>query len=85
MKSKFNYRRISEKIAKSQRGFNIINNRIQRKFDAEKEVFIQEFESHPVSQEIIAGEANPEANHNPSATLGGVGNLFSSGCHQFIG
>ena len=39
----------------------------------QKEILINEFNSHPVTQEI---EAGPEAS-NSSGTLGGKGNLFS--------
>jgi len=39
----------------------------------QKEILIQEFNEHPVTQEI---EAGPEAS-NRSGTLGGEGNLFS--------
>lgn len=45
----------------------------EKKLEESKAILINEFSSHPVSQEISAG---PNSN-NKSGTLGGYGNLFS--------
>jgi hypothetical protein len=44
-----------------------------KKFEGIKRAMISEFDSHPVTQEIEAGEASS----NTSRTLSGYGNLFS--------
>jgi hypothetical protein len=46
---------------------------VQKEIDKQKKLFIQDFESHPVTKEI-EGEENAL---NLSGTLGGYGNLFS--------
>jgi len=46
---------------------------VEREFEAIKQRMIDEFESHPVTIEIDAGENAS----NSSGTLGGYGNLFS--------
>jgi len=48
-------------------------NVVNKKFDNAQEVFLNEFDSSPVTEEIEAGPTAP----NVSNTLGGVGNLFS--------
>lgn len=68
-----NYESIRKKIANSNELKNTIDKKIKEKFEEQKEIFINKFENHPVTQEI---EDGPEAS-NKSGTLGGVGNLFS--------
>jgi len=46
---------------------------VQKEVEKEKALFQQEFESHPVTQELDGGENAS----NISGTLGGYGNLFS--------
>lgn len=46
---------------------------VQAKIDAEQERMVDEFEDHPVSQEIWAGNTA----ENSTGLLGGYGNLFS--------
>lgn len=75
--AKFNYRRIAEKIATSETGAKRINTVQQKKFLIAKENLIQDFETHPVSQEISSSANAPESDNNLSGTLGGVGNLYS--------
>lgn len=46
---------------------------VMKKYEDTKDMFFDEFESHPITQEISAG---PKAS-NISNTLNGIGNLFS--------
>ena len=46
---------------------------VLKKYEQSKENFFEEFQSHPVTQEIQDG---PTAS-NVSSTLNGIGNLFS--------
>ena len=70
---KFNYRQIGAKLASSERGAARINANMQKKFELATEHLIEEFENHPVTEEIKGGiEAN-----NESGTLNGYGNLYS--------
>lgn len=60
------------------RGVDVqIKSRARAEFilNREKNRFLNEFESHPVSQELSG--PSPETNSNTSNTLGGKGNLFS--------
>jgi len=48
-------------------------NFVNEKFDNAQEIFLNEFDSSPITKEIEAGPTSP----NVSNTLGGIGNLFS--------
>ena len=52
-----------------QRILDTISESVERK----KQDFLDEFENHPVTAEILGGESSS----NLSGTLGGYGNLFS--------
>jgi hypothetical protein len=69
--AKFNYEQIRQSIAKSESGAKRVITAMEKKFEASKVVFLQEFDSHPVTKEIQSGDGNP------SGTLGGYGNLRS--------
>ena len=64
---------VNQKVAQSQRLRNRIDKEAQNKFDQAKTKLLQEFDSHPVTQELKEGSSGS----NLSNTLGGYGNLFS--------
>jgi len=64
---------IREKIKKVSKVQKEINSKVFAQFEDVKNSTIQDFENHPVSQEIKQG---PNGTNN-SNTLGGVGNLYS--------
>lgn len=66
-----NYQRIRQSIVNSEKGAKRVQNAIQKKFDAGMVQFLEDFDSHPVTQEIRSG------GDNISNTLGGYGNLRS--------
>lgn len=68
-----NYKSIQRKIKNSPKVLKETTKLVRSRFDKEKEIFLTEFEVHPVTQEIQQG---PEAG-NMSGTLIGYGNLFS--------
>ena len=61
----------------AQKGYKVFRDkvepRIERKLQAETARLLQQFDSHPVTQEINAGPGSA----NRSGTLGGYGNLFT--------
>jgi len=61
-----------QKTAKSRTNFMF--NAARTKFVAAKQNMLREFDEHPVTQELKAG---PEAEGNPSGTLGGRANLYA--------
>ena len=67
-----NKRSMLLKVSKSSRLQRVIDERVQKKFEAAKAQMEVEFLAHPVTQEILAGE---DAS-NISGTLRGRGNLF---------
>ncbi|MEY4342270.1 MAG: hypothetical protein RL736_60 [Pseudomonadota bacterium] len=52
---------------------NVAMQIVKENFEKEKQQLIQEFSTHPITQELEAGENSD----NSSGTLGGYGNLFS--------
>lgn len=67
------YNSIRNKIQKINRVKKEIDSIVSSKFQNAKEKMINDFDSHPITQEIKSG---PNGS-NQSNTLGGVGNLFS--------
>ena len=49
---------------------------IKQRFEQEKNKFIEEFDNHPITQQMYAGADDPSINY-PGGPLKGVGNLFS--------
>jgi hypothetical protein len=73
MASKINKKLIQKKIFESKVTRKMVREIIRKEVEKEKVLFLTEFESHPVTQELDGGE---NASNN-SGTLGGYGNLFS--------
>ena len=71
--SRIDYSAIRNKVKNSTRFELTIDKKIKKNFEELKNNFIQDFENHPVTQEI---EDGPTAS-NGSGTLNGRGNLFS--------
>lgn len=71
--AKFDYKEIARSVAASEIGRKRVNTSIQKKFDQSKAQMMQEFDNHPVTQEISNGPGST----NISETLGGEGDLFS--------
>lgn len=73
--AKVNVSKLKAEIAK--KGYKIVKSqlvpRIERALNKETQKVLEEFESHPITQEI---EGGPTA-QNTSKTLGGYGNLFT--------
>ena len=68
-----NWRSIMKKIKRAPKTLRVARNKAKRVFEREKEIFINNFESHPVSREIQDGPHGDNISH----TLAGYGNLFS--------
>lgn len=68
-----NYQSIRTKISKSKKLIDDTENIVKKRFEDQKDLYIQAFDSHKITKEIQDG---PTAS-NSSGTLGGVGNLFS--------
>jgi hypothetical protein len=71
--SRINYSAVRNKVKNSTKFEVTIDKKIKKNFEELKNNFIQDFESHPVTEEISQG---PTASNN-SGTLNGIGNLFS--------
>jgi hypothetical protein len=71
--SRINYSAVRNKVKNSAKFEVTIDKKIKKNFEELKNNFIQDFESHPVTEEISQG---PTASNN-SGTLNGIGNLFS--------
>jgi hypothetical protein len=71
--SRINYSAVRNKVKNSAKFEVTIDKKIKKNFEELKTNFIQDFESHPVTEEISQG---PTASNN-SGTLNGIGNLFS--------
>lgn len=70
---KLNMNSINKKIGSSKKYNETADDFANEKFKRTKKALMQEFEQHPVTQEIEAGVASP----NMSGTLNGYGNLFT--------
>lgn len=73
MAGKINKKLIEEAIFSNKAIKNKIHEIVRKEVEREKALFRTEFEAHPVTQELDAGETAS----NISGTLGGYGNLFS--------
>ena len=71
--SRINYSAVRNKVKNSTKFDTTIDKKVKKNFEQLKNNFIQDFENHPVTQEIDQG---PTAS-NSSGTLNGIGNLFS--------
>jgi hypothetical protein len=68
-----NINSIRTKIKDSKKITEKFDQEVKAKFESSKEIFIKEFENHPVTKEIESGADGS----NSSGTLDGKGNLFS--------
>jgi hypothetical protein len=73
MAGKINKKLIQKEIFNNRAVKKMVRDIVQEEVEKEKALFQQDFESHPVTQELDGGE---DAS-NISGTLGGYGNLFS--------
>lgn len=73
MAGKINKRLIQKEIFNNRAVKKMVRDIVQKEVEKEKALFRQDFESHPVTQELDGGENAS----NVSGTLGGYGNLFS--------
>jgi hypothetical protein len=73
MAGTINKKRIQKEIFNNRAVKKMVLDIVQKEVEKEKALFRQDFESHPVTQEIEGGENAS----NVSGTLGGYGNLFS--------
>jgi hypothetical protein len=73
MAGTINKKRIQKEIFNNRTVKKMVLDIVQKEVEKEKALFRQDFESHPVTQEIEGGENAS----NASGTLGGYGNLFS--------
>jgi hypothetical protein len=73
MAGKINKKLIQKEIFNNRAVKKMVRDIVQEEVEKEKVLFQQEFESHPVTQELDGGENAS----NISNTLGGYGNLFS--------
>lgn len=73
MAKKINKKLLEQEILSSGITKKLVLEKVQEEILKNKELFIEEFNTHPVTQEIRNG---PTAG-NSSGTLGGYGNLFS--------
>lgn len=73
MAGTFNKSALKKEIFKNKEVQKLVRESVKKEIEIQKNNFLQEFNSHPVTQEI---ESGPNAS-NSSGTLGGYGNLFS--------
>ena len=73
MAGKINKKLIQKQIFNNRAVKKMVRDIVQKEVEKEKALFQQDFESHPVTQELDGGENAS----NISGTLGGYGNLFS--------
>ena len=74
VKVKVNMKRLRDRIRRPNRRLReIARKKAEVRFKKAKQQMVENFESHPVTQEIRSG---PDAG-NASSTLGGYGNLYS--------
>ena len=70
---KINMNSINKRIGSSKKYNNKADELVNEKFKKTKKALMEEFEKHPVTQEIEGGPNSP----NISGTLNGYGNLFT--------
>jgi hypothetical protein len=73
MAGKINRKLLEKEILSSTVTQKLVLEKVKEEVNKNKELFTQEFNSHPVTQEIQGGASAS----NSSGTLGGYGNLFS--------
>ena len=73
MPGRINKQKIQKEIFNNRAVKKMVHDIVKKEVEKEKILFRTEFESHPVTQELDAGENAS----NISQTLGGYGNLFS--------
>jgi len=73
MAGKINKKLIQKEIFNNRAVKKMVRDIVQKEVEKEKALFQQDFETHPVTQELDGGENAS----NISGTLGGYGNLFS--------
>ena len=73
MAGTINKKLIQKEIFNNRAVKKMVRDIVQKEVEKEKALFQQDFESHPVTQELDGGENAS----NVSGTLGGYGNLFS--------
>ena len=73
MAGTINKKLIQKEIFNNRAVKKMVRDIVQKEVEKEKALFQQDFESHPVTQELDGGENAS----NISGTLGGYGNLFS--------
>lgn len=73
MAGRINKQKIQKEIFANRAVKKMVRDIVQKEVEKEKALFRQDFESHPVTQELEGGENAS----NVSGTLGGYGNLFS--------
>ncbi len=72
---KINKQQLSELISRSKPLQRKVEKITRKQFEVAKSQLIEDFQDHPITQEI---EAGPDIDNNPSGTLGGrSGNLFA--------
>ena len=64
---------VNKKVAQSRKYNREVDRIAKRRFDEAKRKLLEEFDEHPVTQELKSGPSST----NLSDTLGGYGNLFS--------
>jgi hypothetical protein len=72
-KARINKKKLNEEILNARATKKLVLDAVNEEVVKNKNLLIQEFESHPVTQELRGGETA----NNSSGTLGGYGNLFS--------
>jgi hypothetical protein len=73
MAGKINRKALEDEIFNSKAVKQLIAESVNKEINEQKEILINNFKSHPVTQELEGGESAK----NISGTLGGYGNLFS--------
>lgn len=73
MAGRINKKLVQNQIFRNRSVQTMVRSIVEKEVQKQKLIFKQEFESHPITQELDAGENGS----NISGTLGGYGNLFS--------
>jgi hypothetical protein len=73
MAGKINKKLLQQEVLGSKAAQKLVLESVREEIIKNKKIFINEFEAHPVTQEIRGGETAG----NSSGTLGGYGNLFT--------
>jgi len=74
---RLNHRSLLKDIKKSSRAIHkAVFPMINSNFEKHKESFMEDFDNHPITVQMLAGAENPGMNF-PGGPLGGVSNLFA--------